>query len=537
MVVLSRTWIHDCIIGQRLNTLLAACPLLSAALLCVCHTTPAGIGLCWVALIPFGLAMANSRLPRSAYAAAYLAGLSVHLVGMSWVLDCYRYDNLWGPYLFQWFWIGTYGGVLLVIALAVGRWLVRCWTLPFTILLPCLWVAMEFVRHQTAGVVIGIDFPWLKLGMVLVEYPRLLQMADLGGEFLLSFFVSLINGALLDVLLAWSRGKSLPLTRQLSYPAAALALLAAASAYGQWRLSQSTFAEGPTVCLLGELDLPPILPHERLQTAFREQGVAEHLLHADLLVWPELAYHRPIVDEESDTGSVANNDIARRHLAQTARSLQATLVIGCEHLVHKMAASSRYNSLACSDHAEGFQGCYDKRRLVPAAETSPGQQNNGLFYTAGEGVTVFRTTTPGGVYRFGTSICYDLCFSDHFREMRADETIDFFVQSGAEGQDRDDVVADRMLRFARLRAVENRRPLVRNVTLGHSVLIDGNGIVRQALPPEPILSPTWFGAIPLDRRSSFYAFAGDWIAHLSGATIALMGLVVSGHERKRSANV
>lgn len=466
-------------------------------------------------------------MPRAAYAAAYLAGLAVHLVGMSWVLDCYRYDNLWGPYLLQWFWIGTYGGVLFAITLAAGRRLVRQSAVPLTLLLPSLWTVMEYVRHATAGFVIGIDFPWLKLGMALEEYPRLFQVADLGGEFLLTLLVSMINGALLDLILIGRRNRSVTWKWHLACPVAALLLFASASGYGQWRLGQTAFATGPTVCLLGELDLPPILPSERLQTAFQAQGQSGH---ADLLVWPELAYHHAIVDTECGATAVSSDDQARDHLIRTARDLKATLVIGCEHRVKGGESSVRYNSVACVGPVEGYQGCYDKRYLVPTAETVSTAGDGLPYYTHGNSDCVFRVVTPTGVRTFGTAICYDLCFSKHFRDIRKNKAVDFFVQSGAEGQDHNDVVAERMLSFARLRAIENRRPLVRNATLGYSALIDGNGTVRQSLPPEPIDSPIWFGAIPLDDRTSLYTTAGDWPASMCCATIAILALLTRHHD-------
>lgn len=500
------------------NRLLTVSPLATAALLCVCLTTPAAIGCCWVALVPFGLAVAAPRVPRSTFAAAYLAGLCVHLMGMSWVLDCYRYENRWGPYLFEWFWIGAYGGVLLVLALAVGRVVAQRLRTPMMILLPALWTSFEFVRQELAGWIVGIDFPWLKLGTALIESPRLVQQADLGGELLLTLFVAFINGVLLDLILTIHRHRTLRFAYLLPQAAAAGVAMLFAIGYGQWRLDQETFSEGPTVCLLGEIDLPPILPVERLTGSFPHDTNATPM--ANLLLWPELAYHHTIVDSDSDPP-----DVGRQYLEETAQRLQATLLIGCEHQIN----SARYNSVACVDPQIGLLGCYDKRSLVPGVE-----DDGGTAYFPGRSVGVYHLSTQQGVYCFGTAICYDLCFSEHFRELRQETegegSIDFFVQSGAEGQDRNDVVAYWMLRYARLRAVENRRPLVRNATLGHSALIDGNGTIRRVLPTTPIDSPTWLGAIPLDGRFSLYTVTGDWVGGLSLTTIAVL-FVLGGKAR------
>lgn len=494
-------------LGFVRELLLAVCPLVTAILLSICLTSSRGVACCWVALVPWGLALTARQVPRATCAAAYLAGLVVHLAGMAWLLDCYRYESRWGPYLFEWFWIGSYGGALLACTLLVGRLIRQRLCVPMMLLLPCLWTAFEFVRQELATGMIGIAFPWLKLGTALTHYPRLLQSADLGGEFLLTFFIAFINGAIVDIARPLWRRSERTLPRLAIQTTAVVAVVLAAIGYGQWRLQQHPFTDGPNVCLLGELDLPPILPEERLQV-----GLAENSVHADLLLWPELAYHHPIVDSETDGTAVG-----RRHLETTARRLHATLVIGCEHMADIDDESARYNSVACVDSQRGLLGCYDKRCLVPSVEA-----DGDTAYQRGESSGVFPVVTSEGVYHFGVAICYDLCFSEHFRQLRGERQVDFYVQCGAEGQDRNDVVADWMLRYARLRAVESRRPIVRNATLGYSGLIDGNGTVRRVLPATPIERPTWLGTIPVENRGSFYAVVGDWVGGLSLVAITLL---------------
>ncbi|NOY30301.1 MAG: apolipoprotein N-acyltransferase [Planctomycetes bacterium] len=497
---------------------LAVLPLLTAALLCASLTTQWGAELCYVALVPFAYALRASALPRATYAAAYLAGLAVHLVGMSWVLDCYRYENAVGPYAVQWFWIGTWGGALFVAAFALGRVLAARSRLPMTVLLPLLWVTYEFIRHEMAELITGTGFPWLKLGTALLDSRYLVQIADLGGEYLLSFLVAMVSGTLVDLFLALSPNR---MEKFWPAPVSCLVLclvMIASTGYGYWRVHQPSGNEGPTVVLMGELDLPPLLPPERLREATGTR-------HADLLLWPELAYHHTIRD-----ASIKSS--ARCHLTHSAKELGCTLVIGCK----RIQGANSYNSLACADSTEGFQGCYDKINLVPGAEAP--MRGTELFdasnfsYQRGQDLRVFRLPTKTGVYRFAPAICYDLCFGQHFRKSQTQD-IDFLVQCGAEGQDKSDEVARWMLRYARLRAIENRRSLVRNATFGYSALIDGNGVVQVALTTDPITSPTWLGAVPIDTRWSFYAYWGDWIAYV--ACFATMGLALTRFRAKPQA--
>jgi len=524
-------------------SIVASLPLLTAALLCVCLTTESGAGLCLVALVPFAYVLVKQNVPRATYASTYLAGLAVHLVGMAWVLDCYRYENVVGPYAVQWFWIGTWGGFLLVSALAIGRIISTRWRLPATVLLPMLWVAYEFIRHEMADFATGTGFPWLKLGTSLADNRYFVQIADLGGEYLLSFLVAMINGALVDLalLLVFTQKRTKQPGRIAATMVSTLTVLLALG-YGDWRASQSPGVEGPTVVLMGELDLPPLLPAARIRAATGDR-------HADLLLWPELAYHHSIfdIDHDAKVKSDSHNAItpvslvhdiadnqARRYLQQSAKELGSTLVIGCKRIHVTREGSCNFNSLACVDPLEGYQGCYDKVNLVPGAEAT--MRSAELFdaskfaYSRGHELNIFRLPSKTATYRFAPAICYDLCFGKHFRSVST-QKVDFLVQSGAEGQDDSGKISWLMLRYARIRAIENRRALVRNATLGHSALIDSNGVVRAILTTEPITSPTWLGAVPIDTRWSLYSRCGDWVAYV--ACLATLGLVVPVSRRPR----
>ena len=574
------------------NFALAAAPLVTAVLLVACLLSPGSSVLCYIALAPIGLAMTARQLPRSAYASAYLAGLLVHLAGMAWVLNCYRYESTWGPYAIQWYWIGVWGGALLAGAFALGRLLSWRCRLPMTLLLPMLWVVLEFVRHEMAEVVTGTAFPWLKLGTTIADNQHLVQIADLGGEYLLTFLVAMVNGAVVDAMRIFyveDRKRRL----MLAYAGTmALALLAMALGYGHWRLGQSTGKQGPTVCLLGEVDLPPLLSRKRLTVVSDHQRPSDSSGQqgrmADLLLWPELAYHHRIVEVDPLTTKTSSpttglgpqtqekqSTLARRaseenriycqslltkaslahrasvvfvagpdsmevnrmgadkhfathYLEQTSRNLGATLVIGCERQQITGERVQHFNSLACVDPVMGFQGCYDKINLVPGAEapiSDPGTEDGVKDgYSRGKTPRVFCLPTESGTYHFGAAICYDICFGQHFRQSRADN-VDFFVQCGSEGQDTSGRVAQWMLRYSRLRAVENRRSVVRNANFGYSALIDGNGRVLSSLPPVPITEPAWLGSVPIDRRWSFYVHWGDWIAYLACVMVFIWGIV------------
>jgi len=140
-------------------------------------------GLAFVALVPLLLAVRGCRGGGEAFALGYLAGA----VWLTLHLD----------------WIGSFGW-LPVLALAVF------YALPmglFALMMHAVirqarpglivwgtaaaWVAIEYLRNFGFWA-----FPWNLLGYTQVASPPMLQVAELGGVFAVSFLVALANGAL-----------------------------------------------------------------------------------------------------------------------------------------------------------------------------------------------------------------------------------------------------------------------------------------------------------------------------------------------------
>ena len=63
------------------------------------------------------------------------------------------------------------------------------------LLLPVVWVALEYVRAYVLS-----GFPWFYLAQTQYRQVRLIQIADLTGQYGVSFAVAMVNGALADIL-------------------------------------------------------------------------------------------------------------------------------------------------------------------------------------------------------------------------------------------------------------------------------------------------------------------------------------------------
>ncbi len=346
----------------------------------------------------------------------------------------------------------------------------------------------------------------------------LVQAADIGGVWGITFIVALVNGAVFDLLACFVRSRGTTRRRHALVAITVAPLVILASwLYGSWRLSTASKLEGPVVCLM---------PRDRIVdlTAKDAAGV-------DLLLWPETAVSGPLVVQGPRDQAPIEPD-ERAMLAEAfdfltgyAQSNGVSLAVGCI-AIHVVNPPERYNAIAYFNPTTGFAGCYHKIRPVPWSEFAP-RRIWGLTccrsreFKQGAEHPVFPLTcrATGHRYRVAATICYDTCFPEVFRPyMRAKGgPPDLFVAASNEGSDRRGVLSRYILTHARFRAIENRRPYVRNVDDGYSGLIDGNGdvVTRQATarnlthaaPHEPIVLPP----VTIDSRFSFYAHLGPWL--------------------------
>jgi len=510
---------------------IATLPALSGLLLGLSFPPLDWHGLAWIALVPLACCWTQSQLPRSAYWSAFVGGVVFYLLALGWIRYCYlEGQGEFGPYTDGWIFISLLNGLFFVGFFAYGRWMLRATRFPVALVLPVAWVTFELLRYHVGALVDQMGFPWGKLAVTQADELMLIQVADLGGEYLVSFIVAMVSGMVVDGWLFWRRrdleGEPRSGEPLLTGVLVGGGVLIAVFGYGNWRIADNNFQLGPTVCLMSEHDMPEQI--DRNQITIDRQS--------DLLVWPELALKTSLINLSQAEGYPALPlDVAvqvetnladhvgsvRNRLAAVAHNLNATLLIGCERLEPEPKAWRRYNSVVCVDPQQGLVGCYDKCYPVPWAEFMPyvtdrvdsEDQDN---FCRGTEPTQFDIRARAGetVYCCRPVLCYDLCFASFFRKKApgktAKDAVNFFVHSGSEGQDRTGVLAETMLRAARFRAIESRRAIVRNVSQGTSGILDGNGQLQVVVPGTVVQQPTWLGAIPIDYRWSFYTYAGDW---------------------------
>jgi len=90
-----------------------------------------------------------------------------------------------------------------------------------------------------------------------------------------------------------------------------------------------------------------------------------------------------------------------------------------------------------------------------------------------------------------------------------------------------------LLSYARLRAIENRRDIVRSANTGISAIINAKGEITDKLPYD--FKGVLKGKFAPKERITFYTKYGDYIARWSGFISVLFFLIaISGRLKKRS---
>jgi apolipoprotein N-acyltransferase len=170
------------------------------------------------------------------------------------------------------------------------------------------------------------------------------------------------------------------------------------------------------------------------------------------------------------------------------------------------------NSAVLLGRDGGEIGRYDKIDLVPFGEYVPPifsfvnrvTRETGDF-VPGENIKVL----PAGRQKLGVFICYEAAFPDLVRQFAA-AGADVLVNLSNDGYFGHTPARAQHLLIARMRAVENRRFLIRATNDGLSAVVDPAGQIVQQIPPFRQLAALVHYANIGDV--TFYAHFGDWFA-------------------------
>lgn len=475
--------------------------------------------LAWVALVPFFLALRGARLGWSLVLGWLWTTSAAWAVGDWFATAVARYYQQ--PLVVG---LGFFVGVSGLMAApfymtfaAAYRTLVRRSAPTTPLVVAAAWVAAELARTRLAG------NPWALFGYSQMGIDTLVQVADLAGVYGVTFVLVAVNAALAQLLVAsGGERRAAVLSGMLTIGVAGGVL-----AYGSWRLAAAEDSGRPAEMVRVGM----VQANLEIGALWNADDYGRNLdvylqLTKDLLrtnpppivFWPESALTFFLEDEP----------LYRAAIASVLAPHGAELVAGGPR-ADGAESHTYYNSAFHISPTGRILGVYDKQRLVPFAEYFPWRSLELLRrrfarvreFTAGASQPPFRTTAgPAGV-----TICNEAMFpeiaSERVREgarFLVDPAHDTWLTPRFSAQQFD---------IVRLRAVEQRRWLVRASTSGPSAVVDpwGRVIVSTAFETRTAVTGR---IIPRDDVTPYHR-VGD--AFAAGCTLVAIAAWLRGRRR------
>jgi apolipoprotein N-acyltransferase len=386
------------------------------------------------------------------------------------------------------------------------------------LLVAAAWVGADWSR---ANLVSGN--PWALFGYSQSGIGPLIQIADVTGVYGLSFVLVAVNTAVAEGWMAF-RAEERRACRQ---AAAGLGLasvtVALVLAYGFVRLEGAPATDaavaGTRVAIVqGNLDLG---------SQWRQEFYGRNLDVYMRLTLEALRAEKPVVvfwPESAMTFFLEEESVYRAALGRMLEPFDAELVAGAPRFVGPRAAPSYYNTAFLLSPAGAIVASYDKQRLLPFAEYFPIRRLDFLrrrFARVRE-FTPGRSTDllPTAAGRAGVVICNEAVFPDiPAARVRAGAT--YLVNPANDTWVSDPKFSAQLFDIVSLRAVEQRRYLVRASTAGFSAIVDPWGRTRAMA--EPFVRSWLVGQIETADALTPYCRFGDLFAY---GCIGVAGAVV-----------
>jgi apolipoprotein N-acyltransferase len=335
-----------------------------------------------------------------------------------------------------------------------------------------------------------------RLAGVLAFAPFWLSLVAVTGSAGLTFALVYINVALAQVLAAGRRGRGYGWCEWRGRGLSVVGIIVLLSAFGCWGRvpADSKSGERSTFAVVQggirheeyrEAYRNPLIRRaiwERY-TALTEEAIAAGHGH---VLWPEGALDVPLRKVEGE-------------LARFLRIHPCLLTAG----FYEIEGTNRYNSVVTLDATGRVRDRYRKHLLIPLAEARHRREERVKNLAMGEGTVA-------------TPICYEALFPDYVRALVNGGAQAIFVFTDESGLGREST-STILLGQGVLRAVENRRYLVRVSQSGLSALIDpwGRIVVRSDQGTAEILTTE----VVWREDRSIYTRFGDWFAWLSALVL------------------
>jgi len=458
----------------------------------------------WISLIPLLFVILKYK-PKQSFLLGFLAGISYNALLIYWIPSVpAHYGNLSLPFSFLIY-------IVFVLFLALF-WGIFCLlfskirgSFPKLVFLtsPFLWVSFEYVlTHLLTG------FPWGLLGSSQYRNMAFIQMVSVTGVYGLSFVLVLFQS-----LFVFS------IKHRKKYPFfIGLALILCLHGLGFWNLKQVPPKGDTFKAAVIQGNVSSDIYWDRISTQEIQNLFERHMdlsrqayrEGAQLIVWPEFS-----VTLCFSCPQELYQEFKLR-LYRFVQETDCTLLFGTNEIAVSGDTILYHNTALCLS-PDLYMSEYYKMHLVPFGEYTPYKK---IFSFIQSMTHAIGDITPGKEHTlhrfenhpFGSPICYEIIFPDLVRRF-VKGGAQFLVTITNDGWYGKSSAPYQHFSMAVLRAVENRRYLLRAATTGISGIIDPYGRI---LSQSEMMTVTHLTAqIAPSTKRTIYTRHGDILAFVS----------------------
>lgn len=452
--------------------------------------------LAWIALVPFFIALNQTKSRSEAAGFSLTQGLTFFLCSMHWLTFVTA-----GGWLALAFFEASF---LILFGLAFLKF--RNFKSQFVRIcaFSLAWCVFEFMRAEIP--VFGLG--WNLLAYSQSDYSWIRLAANTVGTYGLGFVIVFVNACFFEIFQAAKNKKSLKIP--LSLIITALILL---SAHGFYYGRPSAKTPRVVRVALTQGNIPQsvkweTIAREKIIEIYSKLTELSSYDQPDLIIWPEAAYP-----------GYFNRDFDQIKILELIKHIGIPVLIGSPHWGGNDTA---FNSAYLVGADGDIKQRYDKHKLVPFGEyvplgwvldwLKPMAYTLGVSdFSAGKDFTVFQTMN--GEVSFSTLICFEDTFPGMAREF-TNRGADFLAVITNDAWFGPTSAGYQHEQASIFRAIENGIPVVRAANTGVSSFISARGQVlsrlRGADGREIFSTARQTYDVPLEKFTTIYR-RGGWI--------------------------